>query len=70
MSDRQRQARRSLNPRDLSLNDANTTVSCGIPGDDHPGQEVVSDQLRVDDNPLQWDLTARCGFATDFAYAS
>lgn len=52
------------------VNDETTTVSCGIPGDDHPGQEVVSDQLTVDDAPLGWDLRARCGFATDFSYAS
>jgi hypothetical protein len=52
------------------VNDESTTVSCGIPGDDHPGQEVVSDELTVDDAPLAWDLRARCGFATDFSYRS
>jgi hypothetical protein len=50
--------------------DAPETVACGIPGLDRPGQEVVSDELRVDDGPLSWDLHERCGFATDFAYAS
>ena len=45
-------------------------VACGIPGLDRPGQEVVSDELRVTDDPLSWDLRERCGFATDFDYAS
>jgi hypothetical protein len=50
--------------------DAPAPVACGIPGFDHPGQEVVSDELTVADEPLGWDLRQRCGFATDFAYAS
>jgi hypothetical protein len=45
-------------------------IACGIPGLDRPGQEVVSDELRVTDAPLEWDLRERCGFATDFHYAS
>ena len=50
--------------------DASGPVACGIPGLDRPGQEVVSDELRVDDGSLNWDLHERCGFATDFHYAS
>ncbi len=42
-------------------------VSCGIPGHDHPGQESVS-SLSVDDAPLAFSYSERCGFATDFAY--
>ena len=45
-------------------------VACGIPGLDRPGQEVVSDELRVTDGTFDWDLRERCGFATDFHYAS
>jgi len=45
------------------------TVSCGISGHDHPGQESVS-SLVCDDGPLKWDYKERCGFATDFAYFS
>jgi hypothetical protein len=45
-------------------------VACGIPGLDRPGQEVVSDELLVTDGPLAWDFRERCGFATDFRYAS
>ena len=46
------------------------SVACGIPGFDHPGQEVRSKQLRVDSTPLVWEWSDRCGFATDFTYRS
>jgi hypothetical protein len=42
-------------------------VSCGIPGHDHPGQESVSN-ISVNDAPLAFSYSERCGFATDFAY--
>ena len=42
-------------------------ISCGIPGHDHPGQESVS-SLTVQDAPLAFSYSERCGFATDFAY--
>jgi len=45
-------------------------VSCGIPGHDHPGEEVRADLMRVDDYPLRWEVAGRCGFATDFDYRS
>jgi hypothetical protein len=41
-------------------------VSCGIPGHDRPGQELLAELLRVHDQPLVWELTGRCAFATDF----
>lgn len=50
--------------RDFEFDD---TVSCGIPGHDHPGQESVS-SLTVQDAPLAFSYSERCGFATDFAY--
>jgi len=43
-------------------------VACGIPGFDHPGQEVRASLLRVEDEPLRWEVTGVCGFATDFDY--
>ncbi len=49
--------------------DFDGTVSCGIPGHDHPGRESVS-SLRLSDGPLEWDYKERCGFSTDFAYWS
>lgn len=45
-------------------------VSCGIPGHDHPGQEVIAEVMRVDDPALGWEVHGRCGFATSFAYSS
>ena len=45
-------------------------VSCGIPGHDRPGQEIVADHFRVEDESLKWEVNGRCGFATDFAYRS
>jgi hypothetical protein len=42
-------------------------VSCGIPWHDHPGQESVSN-LSLQDSPLVFSYSERCGFASDFAY--
>lgn len=44
-------------------------IACGIPGLDRHGTETIADVLSVIDPPLSWQLTGRCGFATDFAYA-
>ncbi len=49
---------------------ADGPVSCGIPGHDHPGQELRASVMRVDEPPLQWELRGRCAFATDFDYRS
>ncbi len=46
------------------------TVSCGIPGHDHPGEEVVTDLLDVRDSAVRFELRGRCGFATRYAYTS
>jgi hypothetical protein len=45
-------------------------VSCGIPGHDHPGIEIRADHMRVDAPPLTWNVSGRCGFASDFDYRS
>ncbi len=50
--------------------DSELRISCGIPGHDHPGHEVIADHMRVDDAPFQWEMRGRCGFASDFAYSS
>jgi hypothetical protein len=50
--------------------DADGPVSCGIPGHDRPGQELRMSVLRVEDAPLTWEVSGRCGFATDFDYRS
>jgi len=48
--------------------DADEPVACGIPGLDHPGQEVRADVLRVHADPLSWSWSDRCGFAADYDY--
>jgi hypothetical protein len=45
-------------------------VSCGIPGHDRPGQEIIAEAFQVDDSALHWSIGGRCGFATSFAYSS
>lgn len=45
-------------------------VSCGIPGHDHPGDDVEAEVMRVDDHPLHWEVRGRCGFASTFDYRS
>jgi hypothetical protein len=50
------------------LSDA--AVSCGIPGHDRPGQEIIAEVFQVDDGALHWSIGGRCGFATSFAYSS
>jgi hypothetical protein len=45
-------------------------VACGIPGFDHPGEEVRTAVLHVDAAPLVWEWSDRCGFATKFAYVA
>jgi hypothetical protein len=45
-------------------------VTCGIPGHDHPGQEIRAEIFRYQDPPLDWDVRGKCGFSTDFAYSS
>ena len=45
-------------------------VACGIPGLDRPGTEVVAGRLRVAADPLSWEWSDRCGFATTFRYAA
>jgi hypothetical protein len=46
------------------------SVTCGIPGHDRPGQEMVSGIVQVDDDALQLAFTGRCGFSTEFCYRS
>ena len=45
------------------------TVSCGIPGHEHPGHETVS-SLSVKDGPFDFSYEERCGFSTSFKYWS
>ena len=43
-------------------------VTCGIPGHDRAGEEIVAEVLKVNEAPLLFELRGRCGFASDFDY--
>jgi hypothetical protein len=45
------------------------SVSCGIPGHNRPGEELVHDTLWVADASLTFEFHGRCGFATKFDYS-
>lgn len=45
-------------------------VSCGIPGHDRPGRELVMESFRIKDAPFEWEVRGRCGFASTFEYNS
>ncbi len=49
---------------------SDAVVRCGIPGYDEPGRELVAEELTVQDDPFEWELTGNCAFASRFAYAS
>jgi hypothetical protein len=44
--------------------------TCGIPGHDRSGREVVAELLSVDDGPLEFELSGKCGYETTFEYSS
>jgi len=45
-------------------------VTCGIPGHDQSGNEVIADLLRVDDAPLDFNFRGRCGYESKFDYCA
>ena len=45
------------------------TVTCGIPGHEQSGEELIAEELRVDDGPLSFEFRGNCGFAASFDYA-
>jgi hypothetical protein len=46
------------------------SVTCVIPGHDRSGREVVADLLSVEDAPLEFELTGKCGYEANFDYSS
>lgn len=50
--------------------DEGHAVACGIPGYERVGIEYYADELRVNDEPFQWELSGNCAFATEFSYSS
>jgi hypothetical protein len=46
------------------------TVTCVIPGHHQPGEEVVAEELKVEDGPLEFEFNGVCGYAAGFDYRS
>jgi hypothetical protein len=46
------------------------SVTCAIPGHDHPGREIKAEVFRYQAGAYDWELRGRCGFFTDFRYSS
>jgi hypothetical protein len=44
------------------------TVTCIIPGHDRQGEELITDQLTVSDEALEFSYNGVCGYATSFHY--
>jgi hypothetical protein len=49
---------------------AQEPVTCVIPGHHRSGTEHHSEQLRVSDGPLAFELSGRCAYESTFEYAS
>lgn len=45
-------------------------ISCGIPGHDNTGEEVVAELLAVREERLDFEVRGRCGFASRYDYRS
>ena len=43
-------------------------VTCVIPGHDRSGEELVADELRIEDSPLELSYRGTCGYGATFAY--
>jgi hypothetical protein len=47
-----------------------SVVTCVIPGHHQPGREVDSEVIEADDEGLSFTFRGRCGYESEFAYAS
>jgi hypothetical protein len=45
-------------------------VSCVIPGHHRSGREVIAELLRVEDAPLEFEMSGKCGYEATFEYSS
>jgi hypothetical protein len=45
------------------------TVTCVIPGHDREGEELVTDELVVEDGPLEFSYRGTCGYSSSFDYS-
>jgi len=50
--------------------ETDSTVSCGVPGHDRAGYEVVMNLLDVNGDPFEYRYEGRCGFVASFDYRS
>jgi hypothetical protein len=48
--------------------DSDATVSCVIPGYQQPGEELLTDEMRVDDDELSFSWRGTCGYGARFDY--
>lgn len=46
------------------------TVTCVIPGHHRGGREMVVDELQVEDDPLDFELSGVCAYESTFSYSS
>ena len=53
--------------RDRHETDA--TVTCGIPGHDRAGEELVAEELAVEDDRLSFEYHGVCGYGSTFDYS-
>jgi len=45
------------------------TVTCVIPGHERGGEELVAEELRVQDGPLEFAYSGVCGYGSTFDYS-
>jgi hypothetical protein len=45
-------------------------VTCVIPGHHRSGREVLAELLSVEDGPLEFELSGKCGYEATFEYSS
>jgi hypothetical protein len=50
--------------------ETDSTVTCGVPGHDRKGYEVIMDVLKVKSAAFDFAFGGRCGFAASFDYRS
>ena len=53
---------KGIEVRSVTPVDSDGPVSCGIPGHQQPGTEMVSDVITVDLDAFPWDLSSRCSY--------
>ncbi len=69
---RRRQRLRIRDQVRVSIRDrheAQSAVTCVIPGHDRDGEELDTEELVVSDGPLAFEYRAVCGYASTFDYA-